>query len=80
MNYWRAGIKHAEETSYTIVYFTTKMDDIVDVADFLKAHGLQVHCGYMRRLSAMEYFSNALTSHVATLNTFHNYDRAWLIG
>lgn len=81
MYYWRAGIKHAEETSYHLVYFCTEnLDYMGDVADMLESYGLQICNCYFRKLSMFDYIANALFLPVATINTFQNYSRSVLIG
>lgn len=81
MYYWRAAIKHAEEKSYTIVYFhTERLDYVGDVAEMLESYGLQTCNCYFRRLSAFEYMTTALFLPVATINNFQNHSRSVLIG
>lgn len=81
MYYWRAGIKHAEETSYNLVYFRTEsLDYVEDVAEMLESYGLQTCNRYFRKLNVLEYITNALFLPIATINSFQNYSRSVLIG
>lgn len=80
MYYWRAGIKHVEETSYSLVYFRTEnLDYVEDVVDMLESYGLQIRNCYFRRLNIFEYITNALFLPIATINSFQNYSRSVLI-
>ena len=81
MYYWRAAIKHAEETSYNLVYFRTEnLDCVGDIAEMLESYGLQTCNRYFRKLNTLEYIANALFLPIATINSFQNYSRSVLIG